>query len=112
MMADIEKIKVLIVDDHRVVRQGLRTFLDLNDDIQVVGEASDGQEAVNTDGQVDDHVRSEAMRLDFLDLDDTVHAVQLFRHLLGDLAAGDRVHEFDGGFAQDVDSRAEDQECH
>jgi NarL family two-component system response regulator LiaR len=42
----IEKIKILIVDDHRVVRQGLRTFLDLNDDIQVVGEACDGQEAV------------------------------------------------------------------
>jgi NarL family two-component system response regulator LiaR len=47
MTADIAKIKVLIVDDHRVVRQGLRTFLDLNDDIQVVGEASDGQEAVD-----------------------------------------------------------------
>ena len=38
MMADIEKITVLIVDDHQVVRQGLRTFLDLNEDIQVVGE--------------------------------------------------------------------------
>jgi NarL family two-component system response regulator LiaR len=47
MMADSEKIKVLIVDDHRVVRQGLRTFLDLNDDIQVVGEAGDGEEAVD-----------------------------------------------------------------
>jgi len=47
MMADTDRIKVLIVDDHRVVRQGLRTFLDLNDDIQVVGEASDGQEAVD-----------------------------------------------------------------
>jgi NarL family two-component system response regulator LiaR len=46
MMAVVEKIKVLIVDDHRVVRQGLRTFLDLNEEIQVVGEASDGLEAV------------------------------------------------------------------
>jgi len=46
MTANTEKIKVLIVDDHRVVRQGLRIFLDLNEDIQVVGEASDGQEAV------------------------------------------------------------------
>ena len=34
------------MDDHQVVRQGLRTFLDLNEDIQVVGEAGDGQEAV------------------------------------------------------------------
>ncbi len=40
MMANGEKIKVLIVDDHQVVRQGLRTFLDLNEDIQVVGEAA------------------------------------------------------------------------
>jgi len=41
-----EKIKVLIVDDHQVVRQGLRTFLELKEEIQVVGEAGDGQEAV------------------------------------------------------------------
>lgn len=40
------KIKVLIVDDHQVVRQGLRTFLELQTDIEVVGEASDGREAV------------------------------------------------------------------
>lgn len=52
MMADIEKIKVLIVDDHRVVRQGLRTFLELNDDIQVIGEACDGQEAVDRAAQL------------------------------------------------------------
>src|SRR3972149_1892352 len=41
-----EKIKVLIVDDHQVVRQGLRTFLELQDDIVVVGEAGDGLQAV------------------------------------------------------------------
>jgi NarL family two-component system response regulator LiaR len=52
MMAVIEKIKVLIVDDHRVVRQGLRTFLDLNEEIQVVGESSDGQEAVEMAAQM------------------------------------------------------------
>jgi two-component system, NarL family, response regulator LiaR len=39
-------ITVLIVDDHAVVRQGLRTFLDLQPDIKVVGEASDGTEAL------------------------------------------------------------------
>ena len=37
---------MLIVDDHFVVRQGLRTFLELHDDIRVVGEARDGDEAV------------------------------------------------------------------
>jgi two-component system, NarL family, response regulator LiaR len=46
MMQYGEKIKVLIVDDHQVVRQGLRTFLELQEDILVVGEAADGVTAV------------------------------------------------------------------
>jgi two-component system, NarL family, response regulator LiaR len=41
-----DAIRVLIVDDHAVVRQGLRTFLSLQDGIEVVGEASDGREAI------------------------------------------------------------------
>ena len=45
-MPDSEKIRVLLVDDHAVVRMGLKTFFDLQDDIEVVGEASDGSEAV------------------------------------------------------------------
>jgi NarL family two-component system response regulator LiaR len=45
-MDSTEKIKVLIVDDHQVVRQGLRTFLELQEDVLVVGEAGDGQAAV------------------------------------------------------------------
>ena len=43
-MADA--IRVLLVDDHQVVRQGLRTFLEVQDDIEVVGEAADGAEGV------------------------------------------------------------------
>jgi NarL family two-component system response regulator LiaR len=39
-------IRVLIADDHAVVRQGLRTFLELQEEIDVVGEAADGEEAV------------------------------------------------------------------
>jgi DNA-binding NarL/FixJ family response regulator len=39
-------IRVLIVDDHAVVRMGLRVFFDLQDDIEVVGDAADGSEGV------------------------------------------------------------------
>lgn len=39
-------IRVLIVDDHSVVRTGLRVFLDLQPDMEVVGEAADGSEGV------------------------------------------------------------------
>ncbi|MBN9386549.1 MAG: response regulator transcription factor [Chloroflexi bacterium] len=41
-----EKVRILIVDDHAVVRQGLITFLELQDEIEVVGEASNGKEAL------------------------------------------------------------------
>ena len=40
------RIRVLVADDHGVVRRGLRGFLGLLDDIEVVGEAADGNEAV------------------------------------------------------------------
>ena len=50
-MAEISKIRVLLVDDHAVVRQGLRTFLELQDGgdslpIEIVGEAANGREAI------------------------------------------------------------------
>ncbi|HET6635700.1 MAG TPA: response regulator transcription factor [Streptomyces sp.] len=45
-MADGGRIRVLLVDDHQVVRRGLRTFLEVQEDIEVVGEAADGDEGV------------------------------------------------------------------
>jgi DNA-binding NarL/FixJ family response regulator len=39
-------IRVLIADDHAVVRQGLRTYLELQEDVEVVAEAPDGEAAV------------------------------------------------------------------
>ena len=43
-----EPIRILVVDDHIVVRQGLVALLNTVEDMKVVGEASDGQEAVET----------------------------------------------------------------
>ena len=40
-----QKIRVLLADDHALFRQGLRQLLELEDDIEVVGDASDGHEA-------------------------------------------------------------------
>jgi two-component system NarL family response regulator len=41
-----KKIKVLIADDHRIVREGLSAILETKEEIQIVGEAGDGGEAV------------------------------------------------------------------
>jgi DNA-binding NarL/FixJ family response regulator len=51
-----EPIRVLVVDDHPVVRQGLRTFLDLQDDITVVGEAADGAGCLEAAEELDPDV--------------------------------------------------------
>lgn len=45
MSAD-DVIRILVVDDHKVVRNGLRTFITVHDDLELVGEASNGEEAV------------------------------------------------------------------
>jgi DNA-binding NarL/FixJ family response regulator len=42
----LKSIRVLLVDDHQVVREGLKRMLDLDGDIEVVGEASSGEEAL------------------------------------------------------------------
>ncbi len=42
----MKKIRIVIADDHAVVREGTRTLLEREDDLEVVGEASDGEEAL------------------------------------------------------------------
>src|SRR4051794_149127 len=47
MIADgTEPIRVLLVDDHAVVREGLRSYLELDETLDIVGEASNGKEAL------------------------------------------------------------------
>ena len=46
-----EPITILIVDDHQLVRQGVRDFLETQSDLMVVAEASDGEQAVTLAGQ-------------------------------------------------------------
>ena len=47
-----EKIKVLLVDDHQVVREGLRSLLKAQPDIEAIGEASNGLEAASLTEQL------------------------------------------------------------
>lgn len=42
----MKKITILLAEDHEIVRQGIRQFLERESDLEVVGEASDGEEAV------------------------------------------------------------------
>lgn len=43
----MNKVRVLIADDHAMVRQGLKTIIELEDDMFVVAQASNGEEAIN-----------------------------------------------------------------
>ncbi|WP_405634695.1 response regulator transcription factor [Streptomyces sp. NBC_01178] len=71
-------IRVLLVDDHQVVRRGLRTFLEIQEDIEVVGEAADGAEGV---------ARTEELRPDVVLMDikmpgtDGIEALRRLREL-------------------------------
>ena len=42
----MDKVKILIVDDHALLREGIRALLGVHDEIEIVGEASDGNESI------------------------------------------------------------------
>jgi NarL family two-component system response regulator LiaR len=51
-MSSSQPIRVLLVDDHTMVRRGLATFLKVFDDLELVGEAASGEAAIELCGQV------------------------------------------------------------
>ncbi|HEX3783481.1 MAG TPA: response regulator transcription factor [Pseudonocardiaceae bacterium] len=73
-----EPIRVLVVDDHPVVRQGLRTFLDLQPDLVVVGEAQDGDACV----ELAERLRPDVILLDLrMPGSDGIEALRALRRL-------------------------------
>jgi DNA-binding NarL/FixJ family response regulator len=74
-------VRILIADDHEVVRQGLRTFLELDPELEVVGEAADGREAV----RLAQRLRPDVVLMDLLMPElDGIAATQLIRQQLPD----------------------------
>jgi two-component system, NarL family, response regulator LiaR len=61
-MSQGKPIRVMIVDDHAVVRSGLKAFLMVFDDLELVGEASSGQEAV----QLAERAKPEVILMDLI----------------------------------------------
>jgi NarL family two-component system response regulator LiaR len=57
-----DPIRVLVVDDHAVVREGLRAFLELQDGIEVAGEAADGAEAI----EAAERIRPDVILMDLM----------------------------------------------
>ena len=57
-----EPIRVLLVDDHSVVREGLRAFLELQEGIEIAGESGDGEEAI----QAAERLRPDVVLMDLV----------------------------------------------
>ena len=76
-------IRVLIADDHLVVREGLRTMLEVQEDIAVAGEAVNGEEAVRLAGELQPDVVLMDLRMPRLD---GLGAIRAIRQRWPDLA--------------------------
>ena len=81
-MAETEPITVMIVDDHAVVRNGIRFSLLAFNDIELVGEAESGEEALRVCGEVQPDVILMDMRMPGMDGAATTRAIlELYPHV-------------------------------
>ncbi|MCH8553763.1 MAG: response regulator transcription factor [Schleiferiaceae bacterium] len=72
-------IKVLIADDHAVVRKGLKLYLGLEENIEIVGEAIDGEDLMNK-------IKTEAVDVLLLDIDmPKMNGITAIRHLVSEV---------------------------
>ena len=75
-------IRILLVDDHAVVRQGLRMFLNLDSDLEVIGEAVDGQQGV----QMARELRPDVVLMDLLmPIMDGIQAIGVLKQTMPDI---------------------------
>ena len=75
-------IRILIADDHSVVRQGLHMFLSLDSELEIVGEATNGLEAVNQARKL----KPDVVLMDLIMPQmDGITAIEIIRHELPDV---------------------------
>ena len=68
--------RVLIVDDHAIVREGLRALLDHSDSLEIVGEAADGTEALELAGRLRPDVVLMDLKMPGLPAADAIRAIR------------------------------------
>jgi DNA-binding NarL/FixJ family response regulator len=72
----VEQIKILIVDDHTIFRQGLTKLLESYEQIQVIGEASTGMQAIEKAGRLSPHIILMDIKMPRIDGIETIELIK------------------------------------